>query len=268
MTNPQTQSMSDRAMAEAFRKAGIANPMPPDKRLERIAVEAFAAHPGNNQWDSAKDHIFQAVKVDADLLWELFSEYRATAVQQLMTKVKDRMHQERKLQERSRSEQAGGGQTPVENQHADATTGSRHAQATAPNRGGHSDSESHAGAAPSVQPHARRNWSAGETGPGPARQPAVGRPVSPIIDAGMQIRAEMAAKTLSKLDTFLINNRPIGDCTPAEALEWAKSRKRDLRFIEFVTSGLPFDKPIRMFVKPNYADDMYARAQTEIANAA
>lgn len=40
------------------------------------------------------------------------------------------------------------------------------------------------------------------------------------------------------LKTFLVNGRPIGECTVAEAIGWAASRERDAQFVRLITSGL------------------------------
>lgn len=70
-----------------------------------------------------------------------------------------------------------------------------------------------------------------------------------------------AAIRLSKLDTFRINGRPIGDCTPEEAVGWAVSRDRDVRFIRALISGLPPGRPIRETIKGEEADTIYDKSE-------
>jgi hypothetical protein len=65
------------------------------------------------------------------------------------------------------------------------------------------------------------------------------------------------AVKLSKLDTFLINGQPIGDCTPEEAEGWAQSRERDARFVRALIHGCPAGRPIRESRKPTEADKLY-----------
>jgi hypothetical protein len=97
------------------------------------------------------------------------------------------------------------------------------------------------------------------------RQPGGPHPVGPSADQVREAR-EHAVRVLSKLDTFKVNGRPIGDCTANEALAWAESRQRDVRFVRLMVTNLPPDQPIRRFVLPNEADDLYVRAQMDIGN--
>lgn len=82
-----------------------------------------------------------------------------------------------------------------------------------------------------------------------------------IRDQRRETIVKTAAK-LSKLDTFLVNARPIGDCTPEEAEGWAGSRERDARFVRLLISGLPPDRPIRESIKADEADSIYEKAET------
>jgi hypothetical protein len=97
------------------------------------------------------------------------------------------------------------------------------------------------------------------------RQPGGPHPVGPSADQVREAR-EHAVRVLSKLDTFQINHRPIGDCTPQEALAWAESRQRDVRFVRLMVTNLPPDQPIRRFIRPEEADELYVRAQMELSN--
>jgi hypothetical protein len=74
------------------------------------------------------------------------------------------------------------------------------------------------------------------------------------------------ARVISKLDTFKINGRPIGDCTPEEAMGWRAARVRDARFVYLLASNLPPGRPIRDFIRPEEAEQFYARAMQEHAN--
>lgn len=71
--------------------------------------------------------------------------------------------------------------------------------------------------------------------------------------------------TLSKLDTFPVNGRPIGDCTPHEVRDWLPSRHRDCRFAEMLISGIPDDMQIRKCIRPDEADKIFLRAGAEHA---
>jgi hypothetical protein len=53
-----------------------------------------------------------------------------------------------------------------------------------------------------------------------------------------------AAALYSKLDTFMINGRPLRRCIVSEALQWATSRSRDARFVRLVCAGMPLDAEV------------------------
>lgn len=78
--------------------------------------------------------------------------------------------------------------------------------------------------------------------------------------AATQGRAATIAR-LSMLDKFKVNGQPIGDLTPVEAVAWAASRERDVRFVKLLTAGVPEDRRIRDHVRPDEADKLYERAQ-------
>ena len=88
------------------------------------------------------------------------------------------------------------------------------------------------------------------------------RAAEPTPEQRADARGYVAA-VISKLDTFKINGRPIGDCTPEEALAWRDSRSRDNRFVDMLVQGCPPNLPIRRFVKPDEAEVMYKIAQRE-----
>lgn len=88
------------------------------------------------------------------------------------------------------------------------------------------------------------------------------RPTAPVEPA--RKREETIIKTairLSKLDTFRINGRAIGDCTPEEAAGWAASRVRDAHFVRALIHGLPPGKPIRESLKGDEADTIYEKSE-------
>jgi hypothetical protein len=87
-------------------------------------------------------------------------------------------------------------------------------------------------------------------------------PMAPSKAAARRIAAlEKTAIRLSKLDTFIVNGHPIGDLTPIEALGWAMSRERDVRFVRMLVGGLPVDRPIRDSLTGEEADGMWENAE-------
>lgn len=84
-------------------------------------------------------------------------------------------------------------------------------------------------------------------------------------------RAAVLTRTsvkLSKLDTVLVNGQPIGDLTPEEALDWAASRERDIRFVMMLTGGLPPGRPIRESWHGDEADKIYEMAEQAVEDRA
>lgn len=89
------------------------------------------------------------------------------------------------------------------------------------------------------------------TGPGIA-----GRP-----DPGKQGRdAVTAVITRSLLDTFMIGDQPLGDVSASVARAWGNARHREARFIAILTHGVPDNKPLREWIKPEEADAAFKRA--------
>jgi hypothetical protein len=70
-------------------------------------------------------------------------------------------------------------------------------------------------------------------------------------------------RVLSKLDTFLINRCPIGDCTPEQALAWADSQSTQARYARMLASNLPPGRPIRQSITPAEANALWARVVKE-----
>lgn len=77
-----------------------------------------------------------------------------------------------------------------------------------------------------------------------------------------------ASVKLSMLDKVLVNGQPIGDLTPEEALSWASSRERDIRFVMMLTGGLPPGRPIRESWHGDEADKLYEMAEQAVEDRA
>ena len=97
------------------------------------------------------------------------------------------------------------------------------------------------------------------------------RPASAATAAAPSSAAREAARiavvtVISKLDTVIVNGRRIGDCTPEEALAARRAKLRDARFLYLIAANLPPGRPIRDFITPAEAEDLWQRAQAEIGN--
>jgi hypothetical protein len=195
---------TETALSVALRRAGY---KPPGERLLEIAERALAEHPRTN--DLARVYIYGAVIEDAELLWEMFANWRGIAADVLLREV---------VRRRIAARQTIGAKS------------SQTAIAAAPQGGGSSR--------PSVQPSA----------------------------AAKEEARVATAHVLSKLDTFRVNGKPIGDCTPEEALNWRASRVRDSRFVWLICAGIPAGHRIRDYIKPDDAEAFYQRAQEDVSN--
>jgi hypothetical protein len=86
-----------------------------------------------------------------------------------------------------------------------------------------------------------------------------------MIDPPSGMDAVARVARLSLLDTFKINGRSIGDCTPEEAIRWAGARERDAAFVRMLTANLPAGRPIREFRRPEDTQELYDRARADHA---
>ena len=182
-------------------------------------------------WDAKKDALYNRIRDDPVLLWELFQPYRATAVQALLTQATEEL---RRLEQSAKAASSALGHPVSENQMEHAQR-ANHASLSG---WGQLKSDRHRASAPSAQSQAR---------------------------TAMTAVAEVAR--LSLLDTFKINGRPIGDLTPAEALRWAGARERDARFVRLLTANLPDDTPIRKHRRAEDTQALYEQASVEIFDA-
>ena len=69
------------------------------------------------------------------------------------------------------------------------------------------------------------------------------------------------------LDSFLVNGRPIGDCTANEVLSQAERREVDARFMRLIASGIPPEAKIRDFVTAEEAEELYKKAHKPVESA-
>ena len=225
------------AMAEAFTAAGY---KPPPERLMQCAFEAWTKYPGGQGAGARRDHI--AVLLRGELTWRLVEDHAPRALTEAIEALLRRAGG-------AISAQAPNGRVPVR-AHDRALPGEGAIADTKPSLaapprdtaarggqgGGRIEGETHAEIAPSLAAAADKHA------------------------AAMRARAATVVR-LSKLDTFLVNGQKIGDLTPHEALGWAASRERDVRFVRMLVQNLPLGRPIRESVAPETADELFARAE-------
>lgn len=177
------------------------------ERLLEVAADALAQHPRTN--DLARAFIHEAIRTDAELLWELFRPWHGPAADALL----------REVVQRRIAARASVGASERTNAMGRAPQGGR-------------------ASSPSAQP----------------------------TEAAKEAARVAAAHVLSKLDTFRVNGKPLGDCTPEEALSWRAARVRDSRFVWLICAGIPAGHRIRDFIKPEDAEAFYARAKEDASN--
>lgn len=215
------------ALSEALTKAGY---RPPSERLLDLAIEAWTlAHPQSR--DQAMTHLKQAVIDDAELLWELFQNWWRPAAERTLLEAAVVIRERREAEKARKSVVKPDDASLGANTKMDART---------------------------LQPSARGSGSF---------QPLVtpSRGIAPTAEQKEEARS-FAARTISKLDTFKVNGRPIGDCTPTEALQYRDARARDNRFISMITQGVPANMRIKDCITPQEAEAFYQRAQEEPIN--
>jgi len=65
---------------------------------------------------------------------------------------------------------------------------------------------------------------------------------------------------LTMLDTFRIDGTPIGDVQAGAARAWARREGRHVRWVTMLTSNVPAADPIRRWITPEDADEMWSRS--------
>lgn len=198
---------------------------PAEERLCTIARDVLRTH---RTYPEQRDTLFSEVYGDAPLLWAMFRNWAPDAARYWLQRAEDELRSEAKRANRSHSS-------------ADDHYGTApFAREGASGQNFHDD---HAGSAHSSTsdppPHDRDS---------PASAAA-------LVDARENIRRA------SMLDFFTVNNRPIGDCTAKEVRAWLSSKQKQYRFAELLIVGLPDRYPIRKFIHPWEADELWARVQ-------
>jgi hypothetical protein len=211
------------AMGAAFAAAGYEPPEMLAERLRRLMREAGSR--SGWQADPSIDAFIRALVAEDDaaaLIWELVAEVRMSAIRRLFGIA---FHEAKAAQSAARRE----GQAPnvTQNGPADATRPGSH-------RG--FDTQHDAASGP------LRDAAAELT----AKPPVLPTPAPPVAPSPQHQRAqherasarlEMAPR--SYLDMEVINGKPVGDLTLAEARGAALARSRNARFIQNLISRLP-----------------------------
>lgn len=252
------------ALSAAFERVGIVRPQ---ERLLRLAIEAWGKFPRENDGPARREHIADHMR--GEMTYALIESWDRNvlgmAVGNLLNKARDAIERERP---KNAGKPAGRGQGTDETQQCGDPANPPGAKPA--DDGGHKVDEVHALIAPVVTPLnagvTRRSVS--------ARPSAETRELTPAAPNLTELADKQAARMasrlatevkLSKLDTFIINGRPIGECTPEEARGWASSRRRDALFVERLAANIPDGRPIREFVTGDEAEALYRSAEVDNA---
>ena len=259
-------------MHAAFSAAGY---KPAADRLLAWAVEAWGKYPRYEGAGARRDYVRE--RLQGDPTWTLIEQYGSArvlsdAIAALLT----------------RAQAAIEAQAPTK-QNPAARSGEGASQPTMPRVGTPPREVAAGGGQCSVDTHNQRApassavsavSTAGE-GATPAAAPKIAAPPRTLSAMADRQSAAMARKAatlvrLSRLDTVLIDGKPIGDCTVAEVRAWAERRRADARgaaldarFALSLVANLPSGEVIRQWWRDAAeVDKMYQRAAQDAENVA
>ena len=285
------------ALAAAFSAAGFTDP------LTALLREAWRVSPRNSEGRLA--HVQRGMRDNPALLWTLLEQQNALAmvrrcVENALTDARESATAVRMGQSPSSVIDAGGGQLPSDTHEVFALSG-KQLLGNGQEGGSHLPIDAHRDRAPfsssstSIPSAAtpdgsdgRGQWLAdiqGNHAPAVTSQSPAVRPQIIAVQSHLrstprkslkQMADEQAKAMASKhatevkygiLDTFLVNDVPIGRCTAAEVRKWADSRDtarkiatRDVMFARSMAANLPGNRIIREVWGVSDAEAAYARA--------
>lgn len=229
-------------MEDAFRAAGI---VPAAERLARLAVAAWAKWPGVNAAGARRDYLREHLK--GELTFALLADTRPDVLAQeigaLLNRTAMAIARQRPQRDAGATPAGDGGQFTAETQFWPAPV-----------------------AAPSTE-SARPQVAAGSAAPSESTNPNYSAAPAPHPSAAdARHAAKLALRLrLSRLDSFVIDGRPLGDLTAAEARRWAGDRRRDARFVDLLCGNMPSDRPIRDYANDSIAEHAWQTAESEHA---
>ena len=292
-------------MQQAFEKVRYIDPREAAfQRVMDVADEVWRKWSSVEGVGARRDHIKSAFKLDPVWVWleRCQPQALALAITWALTEAEKRIEDQRpRGPERSGG---GAGHRPDGNQTTDARStdntrdasrgadreGQTRYDSQAPNAlpvdpsrdapegaagGGQTAFGAQARRAPAGLPdHAPAQAGRGSEAANAATATTSATPPAPPLDrAALRLAGKIAVELrLCRLDTVLIDGKPIGDCTVGEVKAWAERRKgdareasRDVRFALSLVDNLENHKLIRKWVRPEEADARYTKAEAEHA---
>ena len=212
-------------------------------RINKLLRAAVEAHP-NNEAACIAAVTAALLETDAATVWEFFAPDQQIRLHSEIGRIKRLMREELGLHQPTKPRLVTTRQAPSE---PAERAGAEAASRTAPH--------SHGGAAVSA-PHAPEAGSgqsiSAQPGHNPLAAPGPGLRTPPWVPPSIR---EINRRSL--LRTFMINGRPIGDCTAKEAREWGRTQRRNGKFAELLAFGLSDE----MIVGHYKTDEDAAQAQ-------
>ncbi len=248
--------MPDTALAVAFEQAGYVHP------IDEIALEAWRKWPAQDAGGARRD--FVRGRLQRDPTWTMIERWQPSALTMAIGKLLNDTKKEIEAERPS-----GGGHGSAESQTTSAPVHpSRDAAQAAGDR--HSYVESHARHAVATTNEESQATPRSEAAKSPA-SPRASPPLAPNLTqlADKQTAANRAniAVSLSLLDTFRIDGRPIGDLTPNQARTWARKSSIPPRFVILLTANLPVNDPIRKHRRAEDTEAIWKQAEEEARTA-
>lgn len=82
-------------------------------------------------------------------------------------------------------------------------------------------------------------------------------------------RRTVKAKSVARLNTFLIDGTPLADCTAREALAWCDRQERDVEFVRNLCHGVPLDDTLGRWygTAPLEVEEIWQRVNSDEARA-
>lgn len=249
--------MNDGPIARAFLAAGYKSP---DEKLMEIAVDAWGKWPGSDGGGARRD--FVRGRLVGEMSWALFAAWQPDAHVQaiglLLNRAKlaiEDARPTRPARDTGPSSVGGGGQHEVDTQlpRAPAST----------------PSTERAG------PVVRSGSELARPTPAPSSIALARSTLTAMADRqAAATTARIATEIrLSRLDSVMVDGKPIGDCVVIEVRNWAARRGResreagrDQRFAMHLVSGLPGNALIRAYHQDiDEVEKFYQSAEAEHA---
>jgi hypothetical protein len=259
------------AIGLALKNAGFGYETAEDRKF-KLAAEAWAKHPGPNAGLARKSHIMNAL--GGEITWSLVQDYDKHTLGLAVTHLLS--HTEPKKSDTGVKSVGGGqckGDTHIVTAPATQSQDNARSQALRRSEPARQGATPKTGTPAAPPPFGQYLQGTEESR---AREKIVAAEKLKVLadkQAARNASTVAVMKRLCKLDTVMVNGKPIGDCMVAEVKAWAETRLsdmraagRDARFAMILVANLESNKVIRDHWRdPNEVDAQYAKAEAGYA---